>query len=61
MLFAANGLVHGTAQLVSVRWTALCIVVAADLPETVRQGTPRVLETGVLVPIWAQIGFKCSG
>jgi hypothetical protein len=50
MLFAANGLVHGTAQLVSVLWTTPCIVVAADLAETVRQCTiirpPRVLETG---------------
>ena len=50
MLFAANGLVHGTAQLVSVLWTALCIVVAAGLAETVRQCTiirpPRVLGTG---------------
>jgi hypothetical protein len=39
MLFAVNGLVHGTAQLVSVLWTALCIVVAAGLAETVRQCT----------------------
>ena len=48
--FAANGLAHGTVQLVSVLWTALCIVVAAGLAETVRQCTiirpPRVLETG---------------
>ena len=39
MLFAANGLAHGTVQLVSVLWTALCIVVAAGLAETVRQCT----------------------
>ena len=39
MLFAANGLAHRTVQLVSVLWTALCIVVAAGLAETVRQCT----------------------
>jgi hypothetical protein len=49
MRFAADGLAHGTVQLVSVLWTALCIVVAAGLAETVRQCTIvrllRVFET----------------
>ena len=49
MLFAANGLAHETVQLVSVLWTALCMVVAAGLAETVRQCTNirplRVFET----------------
>ena len=40
MLFAANGLAHGTAQLVSVLWTALCIVVAAGSAETMHDYTP---------------------